>query len=54
MKAREFFDLVSSYRDYERQYERIRSPGLLMKVAETRQRIDKEIERVNKILKERK
>lgn len=51
MKPREFFELVASLRDYEKVYERIRSPGALLNAERLRIKLDKEINRVRNILK---
>ena len=50
MSGREFFDLVVEYRDAEKEYELLKSPGVLLKMKTRQQQIDKEIKRVVNIL----
>ena len=45
MTPREFFDLVCEYREAEQEYEKLHSPGAMMKMADRRQKIDKLIDK---------
>lgn len=53
MTARQFFDLVSRLRAYQREYFRTRDKTALSQARELEKEVDAEIERVKKIIGER-
>lgn len=54
MDAKAFFDLVSSMRTMQKKYFRTRSTSIMEQSMKLEERVDAEIERVNKILEERR
>ena len=54
MDAKAFFDLVSRMRTMQKEYFKTRSKSSLEQSKTLEKRVDAEIERVNKILEERK
>ena len=53
MDSKQFFDLVSHMRDRQKEYFRSRNASSLKESTRLEREVDKEIDRVNKIISER-